>query len=451
MGHDVDDEATSTTDAGGCGNADADDESMNQCIMDINFEGDESGLVDIEGDESVLVNVENADCAEVSVDALCIDETSLSGPTCMDDEDMILSLQEQICKLEEEKKELEDEKKELMEQQGGLVVVATQLASANVELVEQNKQLVHTIQEHTCGTVKVTFGANSIVDDDDKTCFYTGLPTYAIFITLFNLLKQFHPGSANINYFFATLLYLRLNPPMDDIGYRFGDLARSSVSRIFHRWIDIMYKNLKPLIVWPDTETLRTNLPEVFRKHFSKTKCIIDCFEIFIERPLSFSARAATYSNYKKHNTVKVLIAVAPTGAIVFISKAWGGRVSDKVITQKCGFLDHVEYGDVILADRGFNIHDDLAICGARLDIPSFTKEKTQLSRAEVEKSRQLARVRIHVERVIGQMRKKFKILQGTLPLSLVKRPTDRGVATIDKILVVTAALTNLSQSVVRA
>ena len=70
----------------------------------------------------------------------------------------------------------------------------------------------------------------------------------------------------------------------------------------------------------------------------------------------------ATYSNYKKHNTVKVLIAVSPTGVIVYISNAWGGTVSDKVIIQECGFLDHIEYGDVILADQGFNISNELAI-----------------------------------------------------------------------------------------
>ena len=119
------------------------------------------------------------------------------------------------------------------------------------------------------------------------------------------------------------------------------------------------------------------------------------------------------------------------------------------MITQKCGFLDHIDYGDVVLADRGFNIQDDLAVIGARLEIPSFTKGKTQLSRAEVEKSRRLSRVRIHVERVIGQLRKKYKILQQTLPMTLIKRPSDQEVATIDKILLVTAALTNLSQSVV--
>ena len=48
--------------------------------------------------------------------------------------------------------------------------------------------------------------------------------------------------------------------------------------------------------------------------------------------------------------------------------------------------------------------------------------------------------MRIHVERVIGQLRNKYKILQRTLPITLIKRPSDK---------VVTAALTNLSRSVV--
>ena len=43
------------------------------------------------------------------------------------------------------------------------------------------------------------------------------------------------------------------------------------------------------------------------------------------------------------------------------------GRASDRHITQLSGFLDHLIHGDLVLADRGFNIHDDLAVCGARL------------------------------------------------------------------------------------
>ena len=66
----------------------------------------------------------------------------------------------------------------------------------------------------------------------------------------------------------------------------------------------------------------------------------------------------------------------------------------------------------------------------------------------EVEKSRQISRVRIHVERVIGLLRNKYRIIQGILPISLIKRPSD-STPTIDKILLVCAGLTNLSKSIV--
>ena len=121
--------------------------------------------------------------------------------------------------------------------------------------------------------------------------------------------------------------------------------------------------------------------------------------------------------------------------------------MSDKVITQQFGFLERIDPRDFALADHGFNIHDELATRGTKLEISAFTRRKQQFSR-EVEKTRQLARVRIHVERVIGQMWKKYKIFQGTLPISLIKQPTDTDVVTIDKIVTVSAALTNLCDSV---
>lgn len=125
-------------------------------------------------------------------------------------------------------------------------------------------------------------------------------------------------------------------------------------------------------------------------------------------------------------------------------------RQYDKVITQCCGFLQKIENGDQVMADRGFNI-EDLAMCGAKLLIPAFTRGKQQLTAREVETTRRLARLRIHVERVIGQMRKKYQILQRTLPISLIKCPSDceKDSCFIDRILIVSAASTNLSKSVV--
>ena len=75
---------------------------------------------------------------------------------------------------------------------------------------------------------------------------------------------------------------------------------------------------------------------------------------------------------------------------------AWGGRVSDRLKT----FFP----GDIVLADRGFNIAESVGMMQARLHIPGFTKGKDQLSAAEVQKTRTIANVRIHVERVIGMV-----------------------------------------------
>lgn len=95
-----------------------------------------------------------------------------------------------------------------------------------------------------------------------------------------------------------------------------------------------------------------------------------------------------------------------------------------------------------MLADRGFLISDELAAYGATLRIPSFTKEKKkkQLSAQDVVTSRQLSRVRIHVERVIGRW-KNLNILQTVIPLSKVDL--------LDDVVTVCAALTNFCRSVV--
>ena len=160
-------------------------------------------------------------------------------------------------------------------------------------------------------------------------------------------------------------------------------------------------------------------------------------------------ARAQTWSNYKHHNTVKFFIGIAPQGSITFISKGWGGRVSDQYLTEKCGILDHLLPGDLILADRGFNVHEVAGLYCAEVKLPLFTKGKKQLTTHEVDNARQLSRVRIHVERVIGLLKLKYKILRSTLPINLIMSTTDDEYSTIDKIVTVCAALCNCCESVV--
>lgn len=137
-----------------------------------------------------------------------------------------------------------------------------------------------------------------------------------MFNTLFDLLKPFVIGHTSQtvagatvqdnkakNQFYAILHH---NVSMNDVAYRLH-VTEATVSNFFPKCLEVMYSNLKQLIVWPDSETLRQNLPSVFHTNFARVKYIIDCFEIFIEHPVAFTARAETFSSYNKHNTVKCL------------------------------------------------------------------------------------------------------------------------------------------------
>ena len=106
--------------------------------------------------------------------------------------------------------------------------------------------------------------------------------------------------------------------------------------------------------------------------------------------------------------------------------------------------------GDVVLADRGFTCHEHvkrLAMAGVR--IPPFTKGKLQLNKVEVDWSRELSMIRIHVERVIGVLKQKYTILQSTLPIKLIHTSKDCNISPIDKVVSVCSALVNLFPGVV--
>ena len=278
--------------------------------------------------------------------------------------------------------------------------------------------------------------------NDGKVKYYTGLPSFTILFAVFNYvvgrnaLDNCKEALPYFQQFVMALIKLRLNLGDQDLSYRFG-VSQSTVSRYITKWLNGMYNRMKPLIKWPSREVLRETMPMEFRTHFKSCAVIIDCFEVFIERPSSLKARAQTWSNYKHHNTVKFLIGIAPQGVITYISKGWGGRVSDLYLTNNCGFLQQLMPGDCVLADRGFTIHEGAGLYYAEVKIPPFTRGKRQLDRVEIEKSRQLSAVRILVERIIGLVRQKYSILNSTLPINFIMNNDEDGLSMIDKVITI--------------
>ncbi|XP_077557869.1 uncharacterized protein LOC144173249 [Haemaphysalis longicornis] len=284
--------------------------------------------------------------------------------------------------------------------------------------------------------------------------FYTGFVSAAMFSAFLQLvLSVWEPCAVCLDpeaQLILVLMRLRLGLLTQDLACRFG-VSNSTVSDIFHAWLDVLAANMTRFIVWPSRRTLDANRPAAFKDTlFDGLARIIDCTEVFIQRPTLMTARSQTYSNYKHHNTVKLLVVISPSGAITFVSKAWGGRTSDKEVTLRSGLLDKVTQGDVFLVDRGFRCNDMFAARGATLLMPSLTKKRAQLPGAEVTTSRKLSRVRIHVERAIQRL-KVFRIFQTVLPLNFVRRAGDKDFATMDKVAVVCSAFVNLQTPIINS
>ena len=96
----------------------------------------------------------------------------------------------------------------------------------------------------------------------------------------------------------------------------------------------------------------------------------------------------------------------------------YAGQCSDKKIMRNCGLYDILEPGDSVMADKGFDIEDHSKNIGCSLTIPPFLEAHSQFTEQQPEHTRNIAAVRIHVERAVQKI-KEFKILLHTVHISL--------------------------------
>lgn len=93
------------------------------------------------------------------------------------------------------------------------------------------------------------------------------------------------------------------------------------------------------------------------------------------------------------------------------------------------------------MADRGFTTKELLFERKVKLVMPSFTKKCGQLIEEHVTSTRQMAHVRIHIERAIQHL-KVYKIRSQVVPITVAPK--------IAKSLRVCAALVNLREGLIR-
>ncbi|XP_069121866.1 uncharacterized protein [Argopecten irradians] len=324
-----------------------------------------------------------------------------------------------------------------------------QCLSKNLKINDMKNEIEHLKLENiklkailkqksqTCLTLQTVTKSNK------KMKFYTGFPTVKAFMVVYTyILATFKditywkgPSRVTANplkpkrtmtrklskkeEIIMTMMKIRLGLLNQDLGDRFG-VSATCVSNIISTWIRILGKVIGDLVFNPKKEVVKANLPPSFKtKKYSNVRHIIDCTEVFIEKPSNFQTQSVTWSDYKHHHTIKLLVSITPAGMINFISSTWGGRASDKFVTEQSGFLDILEAYDTVMADRGFPIREELALRHCHLLIPPGRRGVAQMTSTETRCTTEIANHRIYVEQAIRRL-KCFRVLKYELPLTML-------------------------------
>ena len=99
-------------------------------------------------------------------------------------------------------------------------------------------------------------------------------------------------------------------------------------------------------IHWPSNERIRSFMSQQFQQLCPELIPIIDCTEIRMESPSSLDNKAACYSSYKSHSTMKALVGFTPNGVVSFMSEFYSGSISDPDIVKRSGYLEKLKKGD---------------------------------------------------------------------------------------------------------
>lgn len=301
------------------------------------------------------------------------------------------------------------------------------LTAEKTVLIEKNKKMEaekSTLEAEVTSINESLFQKNLhfefryIENSDYKVFLHTGLPSKSIFNILFETMDALEltycmnwtvhkvPKKDQL---LMTLMKLRMDLRNFDLAERFG-VSHTTVSNIFRTWVlalhEIFFVQLMANI--PSRHKNQTCLPSAFAT-FENCRIVLDCCDTMSDAPINMRNQRLTFSHYKHYNSWKILVGISPNGVITYVSKLYPGSFSDKKIVAHCGIVGKLTTGDMVMADKGFLI-DDILPAGVSTNLPPFLHD-SQFTPAQVRKTEEIARARVHVERAICRL-KNFRMTQ---------------------------------------
>jgi len=185
----------------------------------------------------------------------------------------------------------------------------------------------------------------------------------------------------------------------------FFSINRTIASRIFLECLLLLNQKCKNFFFWLSKSAILETLLEIFKTHYPSFRCIIDYTELRTEHFKNVEQRFCMYSHNKGGCTVKVLVAITLNGMVSYLFKFCRGRFSDSFITNDSGFLDKLEYGDIVLADKGFpGIKTGVNNQNSILVMPSIL-HNGRFTEKELLNTYNVACVRINIERFFARLK----------------------------------------------
>ena len=92
-------------------------------------------------------------------------------------------------------------------------------------------------------------------------------------------------------------------------------ISKKDTTILFRQTTTQLSRILRPPIDFYERHEIAKTIPKDYEA-YPRLRCIVDCSEIFIQRPHELKLQAATWPDYKHHNPLKFLIGITPQGSI---------------------------------------------------------------------------------------------------------------------------------------
>lgn len=283
-------------------------------------------------------------------------------------------------------------------------------------------------------------------------CHFTGFPSYQHLVAFWSLIQeetvrmitaQKHVSSSTssespltrptelllIDELFLFLNFLATGCTQRELSLKF-QVDRSTVSQIIVTWAHFLYTLLGSVSIWMSSAAVKRNRPRDFDGAYGNTQVILDCVEVRCQTPSAPLPQIEVFS-HESHCTFKALVGLSPHGALTFVSSLFHGSISDRELFRHSGIASLLTPDMDVMVDRGFFIDE---LVPGKVHRPAFLFQPTQMSEVDVLKAQSVARLRVHVKRLLGRV-KENKLLDTILPLSIS--------GSINQVFAVSCLLTN--------